>query len=77
VVVVAVRPAAMLLIRADRAADERRFRQALALYDELLTRYPTTSRPARAREPRHRGAIVTPAKSWPVCAASCARASRR
>src|SRR5205085_12678039 len=34
------RPAAMLLMRADRAADELRFRQALALYDEFLARYP-------------------------------------
>ena len=32
----------MLLMRADRAADELRFRQALALYDEFLARYGGT-----------------------------------
>src|SRR5262249_58576797 len=34
------RPAATLLLRADRAADERRFREALALYDDVLPRSP-------------------------------------
>jgi len=54
------RPAAMLLIRADRAADERRFRQALALYDELLTRYPDDVEARRALESRDTvAAIVT------------------
>ncbi|PYN22853.1 MAG: hypothetical protein DMD76_18690 [Candidatus Rokuibacteriota bacterium] len=54
------RPAAMLLVRADRAADELRFRQALALYDEFLTRYPDDADAARALESRDTvAAIVT------------------
>ena len=54
------RPAAMLLVRADRAADELRFRQALALYDEFLTRYPEDAAAARALESRDTvAAIVT------------------
>jgi peptidoglycan hydrolase CwlO-like protein len=54
------RPAAMLLVRADRAADELRFRQALALYDEFLTRYPDDAAAARALESRDTvAAIVT------------------
>ena len=54
------RPAAMLLIRADRASDELRFRQALALYDEFLTRYPDDTLAPRALESRNTvAAIVT------------------
>jgi len=54
------RPAAMLLIRADRAADELRFRQALALYDEFLARYPDDAEAARVLESRDTvAAIVT------------------
>jgi len=54
------RPAALLLVRADRAADELRFRQALALYDEFLTRYPDDAAAARALESRDTvAAIVT------------------
>jgi predicted RNase H-like nuclease (RuvC/YqgF family) len=54
------RPAATLLVRADRAADELRFRQALALYDEFLTRYPDDAAAARALESRDTvAAIVT------------------
>jgi len=54
------RPAAMLLVRADRAADELRFRQALALYDEFLTRYPEDAAATRALESRDTvAAIVT------------------
>ena len=54
------RPAALLLVRADRAADELRFRQALALYDEFLTRYPEDRAAARALESRDTvAAIVT------------------
>jgi len=54
------RPAALLLVRADRAADELRFRQALALYDEFLTRYPEDAAAARALESRDTvAAIVT------------------
>jgi septal ring factor EnvC (AmiA/AmiB activator) len=45
-------PAATLLGRADRAADELRFRQALALYDEFLARYPEDPQAARALESR-------------------------
>jgi len=54
------RPAAMLLLRADRAADELRFRQALALYDEFLARYPDDVEARRALESRDTvAAIVT------------------
>src|SRR5262249_5942627 len=54
------RPAAMLLIRADRAADELRFRQARALYDEFLARYPDDVEARRALESRDTvAAIVT------------------
>ena len=54
------RPAAMLLMRADRAADELRFRQALALYDEFLARYPDDLAAPRALESRDTvAAIVT------------------
>jgi hypothetical protein len=54
------RPAAMLLLRADRAADELRFRQALALYDEFLARYPDDVDAPRALESRDTvAAIVT------------------
>ena len=54
------RPAALLLVRADRAADELRFRQALALYDEFLARYPEDAAAARALESRDTvAAIVT------------------
>src|SRR5207247_3670248 len=54
------RPAAMLFIRADRAADELRFRQALALYDEFLARYPDDAEAARVLESRDTvAAIVT------------------
>ncbi len=54
------RPAAMLLLRADRASDELRFRQALALYDEFLTRYPDDAEAPRALESRNTvAAIVT------------------
>ena len=54
------RPAALLLVRADRAADELRFRQALALYDEFLTRYPEDAAATRALESRDTvAAIVT------------------
>src|SRR5438309_1696810 len=50
----------MLLIRADRAADELRFRQALALYDEFLARYPDDAEAARVLESRDTvAAIVT------------------
>ncbi len=55
-----LRPAAMLLGRADRAADDLRFRQALALYDEFLARYPDDPQAARALESRDTvAAIVT------------------
>src|SRR5437899_1750407 len=48
------------LIRADRAADELRFRQALALYDEFLARYPDDAEAARVLESRDTvAAIVT------------------
>jgi hypothetical protein len=54
------RPAAMLLLRADRAADEMRFRQALFLYDEFLARYPDDVEARRALESRDTvAAIVT------------------
>ena len=54
------RPAAMLLMRADRAADELRFRQALALCDEFLARYPDDVAAPRALESRDTvAAIVT------------------
>jgi septal ring factor EnvC (AmiA/AmiB activator) len=54
------RPAAMLLLRADRAADEMRFRQALFLYDEFLTRYPDDVQAPRVLESRDTvAAIVT------------------
>lgn len=54
------RPAAMLLMRADRAADELRFRQALALYDQFLARYPDDLAAPRALESRDTvAAIVT------------------
>jgi len=54
------RPAAMLLMRADRAADELRFRQALALYDEFLAQYPDDVEARRALESRDTvAAIVT------------------
>lgn len=54
------RPGAMLLIRADRAADQLRFRHALALYDEFLTRYPDDPEAVRALESRDTvAAIVT------------------
>lgn len=46
------RPAATLLARADRAADELRFREALGLYDEFLARYPEDPQAARALESR-------------------------
>jgi len=55
-----LRPAAILLMRADRAADELRFRQALALYDEFLARYPDDLEAPRALESRDTvAAIVT------------------
>jgi septal ring factor EnvC (AmiA/AmiB activator) len=55
-----LRPAALLLQRANRAADELRFRQALALYDEFLTRYPDDIAAPRALESRDTvAAIVT------------------
>ncbi len=55
-----LRPAAILLQRANRAADELRFRQALALYDEFLTRYPDDIAAPRALESRDTvAAIVT------------------
>jgi len=54
------RPAAMLLMRADRARDELRFRQALALYDDFLARYPDDPEAAHAVESRNTvAAIVT------------------
>jgi hypothetical protein len=54
------RPAAMLLARADRAADELRFRQALSLYDEFLARHPDDPLAGRALESRDTvAAIVT------------------
>jgi septal ring factor EnvC (AmiA/AmiB activator) len=54
------RPAAMLLARADRAADELRFRQALGFYDEFLTRFPDDPQAGRALEARDTvAAIVT------------------
>jgi hypothetical protein len=54
------RPAGLLLMRADRAADELRFRQALALYDEFLARYPDDLDAPRALESRDTvAAIVT------------------
>ena len=54
------RPAAILLMRADRAADELRFRQALSLYDEFLARYPDDVEAPRALESRDTvAAIVT------------------
>jgi predicted RNase H-like nuclease (RuvC/YqgF family) len=56
------RPAAMLLVRADRAADELRFRQALALYDEFLTRYPDDAAAARALESRDTVAAIVTAR---------------
>ena len=55
-----LRPAAVLLQRANRAADELRFRQALALYDEFLARYPDDMAAPRALESRDTvAAIVT------------------
>jgi septal ring factor EnvC (AmiA/AmiB activator) len=55
-----LRPAALLLQRANRAADELRFRQALALYDEFLARYPDDVAAPRALESRDTvAAIVT------------------
>jgi septal ring factor EnvC (AmiA/AmiB activator) len=55
-----LRPAAVLLQRANRAADELRFRQALALYDEFLTRFPDDIAAPRALESRDTvAAIVT------------------
>ena len=55
-----LRPAAVLLQRANRAADELRFRQALALYDEFLARYPDDVAAPRALESRDTvAAIVT------------------
>lgn len=56
------RPAATLLVRADRAADELRFRQALALYDEFLTRYPDDAAAARALESRDTVAAIVTAR---------------
>jgi hypothetical protein len=56
------RPAAMLLMRADRAADELRFRQALALYDEFLTRYPDDVEARRALESRDTVAAIVTAR---------------
>lgn len=55
-----LRPAALLLQRANRATDELRFRQALALYDEFLARYPDDVAAPRALESRDTvAAIVT------------------
>jgi len=56
------RPAAMLLLRADRAADERRFREALALYDDFLTRYPDDVEARRALESRDTVASIITAR---------------
>ena len=56
------RPAAMLLLRADRAADERRFREALALYDDFLTRYPDDVEARRALESRDTIASIITAR---------------
>lgn len=54
------RPAALLLLRADRAADEMRFRQALFLYDEFLARYPDDVQAPRVLESRDTiAAIIT------------------
>jgi flagellar motility protein MotE (MotC chaperone) len=52
------RPAAMLLGRADRAVDELRFRQAVALYDDFLTRYPDDPQATRALESRDMAAAI-------------------
>ena len=56
------RPAAMLLMRADRAADELRFRQALVLYDEFLARYPDDVEARRALESRDTVAAIVTAR---------------
>lgn len=56
------RPAAVLLLRADRAADERRFREALALYDDFLTRYPDDVEARRALESRDTIASIITAR---------------
>jgi hypothetical protein len=56
------RPAAMLLLRADRAADERRFREALALYDDFLTRYPDDVEARRALDSRDTIASIITAR---------------
>ena len=54
------RPGVVLLGRADYAADQLRFRQAMALYDEFLARYPDDPEAARALESRDTvAAIVT------------------
>ena len=56
------RPAAMLLMRADRAADELRLRQALVLYDEFLARYPDDVEARRALESRDTVAAIVTAR---------------
>jgi hypothetical protein len=53
-----LRPAAILLARADRAADELRFRQALAQYDEFLALYPEDPEAARALKSRDTVAAI-------------------
>jgi hypothetical protein len=55
-----LRPAAILLGRAERAADEQRFHQALFLYDEFLARFPDDPQAKRALDSRDTvAAIVT------------------
>jgi hypothetical protein len=54
------RPAAVLLARADRAAEELRYREALGLYDEFLARFSEDAAAPRALESRDTvAAIVT------------------
>jgi hypothetical protein len=53
-----LRPAALLLSRADRDAERLRYRDALVHYDEFLTRFPDDPLASRALESRDTVAAV-------------------
>jgi hypothetical protein len=53
-----LRPAAVLLSRADRAAEQLRYRDALRHYDDFLARFPDDPLAARALESRDTVAAV-------------------
>ena len=52
------RPAALLLARADRAAERLHYRDALRHYDDFLTRFPEDPEARRALESRDTVAAI-------------------